>query len=97
MTMAKKLEINRNSNPKIGKNYEDVFEFYLLNTPKSTCVPRPNALIFNRHHGIHPQCDAIYKQKRVLPRILPSTTHPTTITRLQISLDTSQGALNLSH
>ena len=29
--------------------------------------------------------------------MLPSTTHPTTITRFQISIDTSQDALNLSH
>ena len=37
----------------------------------------------------------LYKQ--VLPAMLSSTTHPTTITRLQISLDTSQNAFNLSH
>ena len=29
--------------------------------------------------------------------MLPSTTHPTTITRFQISLDTSQDAFNLGH
>lgn len=38
-----------------------------------------------------------YKQKQVLPPMLPSTTHPTMITRFQISLDTSQDAFNLSH
>lgn len=38
-----------------------------------------------------------YKQKQVLPPMLPCTTHPTTITRFQISLDTSQDAFNLSH
>ena len=46
-----------------------------------------------------------YKQKQVLPLMLPSTTHPTTITRFQVSLDTSQNAfkfrstvlLNLGH
>ena len=38
-----------------------------------------------------------YKQKQVLPLMLPSTTHPTTITRFQISLDTSQDAFNLGH
>ena len=37
-----------------------------------------------------------YKQKEVLPPILPST-DPTTITRIEISLDTSQDAFNLSH
>ena len=36
-----------------------------------------------------------YKQKQVLPPMLPSTTHPTTITRLEISLDNSQDALVL--
>ena len=29
--------------------------------------------------------------------MLPSTTHPTTITRFQLSLDTSQDAFNLGH
>ena len=38
-----------------------------------------------------------YKQKQVLPLMLPSTTYPTTITRFQISLDTSQDAFNLGH
>ena len=38
-----------------------------------------------------------YKQKQVLPLMLPSTTHPTTIIRFQISLDTSQDAFNLGH
>ena len=30
------------------------------------------------------------KQKQVLPPMLPGTTHPTTITRFQISLDTKK-------
>ena len=38
-----------------------------------------------------------YKQKQVLPPMLQSTTHPTTITRFEISLDTSQDPFNLSH
>ena len=38
-----------------------------------------------------------YKQKQVLPPMLPRTTHPTTITRFEISLDTSQDPFNLSH
>ena len=38
-----------------------------------------------------------YKQKQVLPLMLPSTTHPTTITGFQISLDTSQDAFNSGH
>ena len=38
-----------------------------------------------------------YKQKQMVPLMLPSTTHPTTITRFQISLDTSQDAFNLGH
>ena len=36
----------------------------------------------------------LYQQKRVLLPMLPSTTHPTTITRFEISLDTSQDAFN---
>ena len=31
-----------------------------------------------------------YRQKQVLPPMLPGTTHPTTITRFQISLDTKK-------
>ena len=38
-----------------------------------------------------------YKQKQVLPLIIPSTTHPTTITRFQISLDSSLDTFNLGH
>ena len=38
-----------------------------------------------------------YKQKQVLPLMLPSTTHSTTITRFQVSLDTSQNDFSLGH
>ena len=36
----------------------------------------------------------LYKQKQVLPPMLQSTTHPTTIPRFKISLDTSQDCGN---